>query len=116
MSILQNKSFLLWLILLTLLIFAIFPLRGQTYHFEKQEDNYKLIEIYDKINPNTADWPSLARLPSIGEKRAKDIINYRNNSRLYDNTTTVYTNYLDLAQVRGIGEITCENIKDYLTF
>jgi DNA uptake protein ComE-like DNA-binding protein len=34
-------------------------------------------ELADRIDPNTADWQSLAALPALGEKRAKTIIEYR---------------------------------------
>src|SRR6185503_15588094 len=34
-------------------------------------------ELATKVDPNEADWPTLAALPSIGEKRAKHIIAYR---------------------------------------
>src|SRR5947208_1368924 len=35
------------------------------------------MELADKIDPNTADVPTLAALPLIGDKRAADIIAYR---------------------------------------
>src|SRR5690349_12854617 len=34
-------------------------------------------ELADRIDPNTADWPTLATLPQLGEKRAKLIVAYR---------------------------------------
>src|SRR5687767_15644894 len=34
-------------------------------------------ELATKIDPNDADWPTLAALPSIGERRARDIIAHR---------------------------------------
>ncbi|HEV2294047.1 MAG TPA: helix-hairpin-helix domain-containing protein [Tepidisphaeraceae bacterium] len=34
-------------------------------------------ELADKIDPNTADWQTLAALPGLGEKRARTIIQYR---------------------------------------
>src|SRR5215213_594330 len=34
-------------------------------------------DLADRIDPNTATWQELAVLPQIGEKRAKDIVSYR---------------------------------------
>ena len=38
-------------------------------------------ELADRIDPNTADWQTLAALPGIGERRAKDIVAYRERER-----------------------------------
>ena len=112
-----GKTFLLWCVLLVFAAANFLQLRGNTYRPEMQA--FKMsneVSINDKINPNTADWTSLARLPGIGEKRAKDIIYYRNNQKKYDNSTAVYKEYTDLANVKGIGKLTCEQIRDYLIF
>src|SRR5207302_6512491 len=34
-------------------------------------------ELADRIDPNTADWQTLAAIPTLGEKRARDIVRYR---------------------------------------
>ena len=31
-------------------------------------------ELADRIDPNTADWQTLAALPGIGERRARDVV------------------------------------------
>ena len=112
----KAKTLILWLILLITGIFLFLQTHVQSYYPDKHENMGNIIEINEKINPNTADWPSLARLPGIGVKRAKDIINYRNKQNLYDNTSTVFTDYTDLAKINGIGKITCDNIRGYLIF
>ena len=38
-------------------------------------------ELADRIDPNTADWQTLAALPGIGERRARDIVGYRERKR-----------------------------------
>lgn len=74
-------------------------------------------DLNDKINPNTASWQSMARLPGIGEGKSRAIIDYReeyikkNKSELI-----VFNHYKDLCNVRGIGEITAEKMKEYLCF
>jgi len=116
LSVKPGKTILLCCLLLVFTADNYLQVITKAYLPVKQEDKYNVIAINDKINPNLADWPSLARLPGIGEKRAKDIINYRNNQKIYDNTSTIYNEYTDLAKVNGIGTITCEQIRDYLIF
>lgn len=60
------------------------------------------------VNINTADAETIASLPSIGPKMAKDIIDYRN----------AHGQYLfkeDLIEVRGIGPKTLGKIKELIT-
>src|SRR5215212_8805838 len=34
-------------------------------------------DLADRLDPNVADWQSLAVLPQLGEKRAREIVDYR---------------------------------------
>jgi len=63
------------------------------------------------INPNNADWPSLARLPGIGESKAKAIIRYRNQP-----ASQGFKTAMDLKNIKGIGDVTVQNIAPYLNF
>ena len=60
------------------------------------------------ININTATLPELCILPSIGEKKAQAIIDYRNDNGRF---VTVE----DIMKVSGIGEVLFEKIKNYIT-
>jgi competence protein ComEA len=60
-----------------------------------------------KVNINTASKEQLMTLPGIGESKANQIINYRNN--------TPFKNIEDLKNVTGIGDSTFDNLKDYIT-
>ena len=60
-------------------------------------------EVADKIDPNTADAASLAALPSIGEKRAQDIIDYREGRRTHEPDGVVFNGAEDLLRIRGFG-------------
>ena len=62
----------------------------------------------ERINVNTADVYDLQRLPGIGEKRAQDIVSYRE-------ANGPFACVEDLCQVTGIGEGTVEKLKDYAT-
>ena len=61
-----------------------------------------------KIDINRAEPWLLEALPGIGEGRAQDIMDYRNENDPFKRIE-------DLLQVKGIGEGTLEKIKDYIT-
>jgi len=61
-----------------------------------------------KIDINRAEPWLLEALPGIGETRAQDIVDYRNENGPLKRIE-------DLLQVKGIGEGTFEKIKDYIT-
>ena len=61
-----------------------------------------------KIDINRAEPWFLEALPGIGETRAQDIADYRNENGPFKRIE-------DLLQVKGIGEGTFEKIKDYIT-
>ncbi|MCL2036634.1 MAG: helix-hairpin-helix domain-containing protein [Oscillospiraceae bacterium] len=60
-----------------------------------------------KININTADFHELQTLPGIGEGRASGIIKYR--TEVGDFRTIE-----EIMEVPTIGEVTFENIRDYI--
>ena len=62
-----------------------------------------------QININTATKTELTLLPGIGESRAQDIIDYRNE---YGRFTVPE----DLLNIKGIGEAILENIRPYIVF
>lgn len=61
-----------------------------------------------KININTADVNELRGLSGIGEKRAQDIIAYREEHGSFQNIE-------ELQEVSGIGEKTVENLRSSVT-
>ncbi|MBI4581962.1 MAG: helix-hairpin-helix domain-containing protein [Planctomycetes bacterium] len=68
-----------------------------------------------RIDPNTATWVELTRLPGIGEVTAKRIVAYREERRTAPGQP-VFTSAESLASVKGIGPKTVEAIRDHLTF
>lgn len=58
------------------------------------------------INVNTADLYDLQRLPGIGEKRAQDIIAYREEHGPFQTVD-------ELTNVSGIGPVILENLREY---
>ena len=74
-------------------------------------------ELGNEIDVNRADWSSLARLPGIGEVRAKAIVSYREEvRRSKGGEMMVFRRSDDLDGVKGIGPRTVEQIEPYLTF
>ena len=61
-----------------------------------------------KININRADIQELTRLPGIGEKKASDIVYYREKNGNFKKID-------DIINVTGIGTTTFERIKDQIT-
>jgi DNA uptake protein ComE-like DNA-binding protein len=74
-----------------------------------------------RIDPNTATWPELTRLPRIGEQTAKRIVEYRETHRPAGDpgaaaSPPVFACPQDLRKVHGIGPKTVEQIAPHLKF
>ena len=74
---------------------------------DKQEKPQSLLEG-EKININTASALDLERLPGIGEKRAQDIVAYREEHGPFQSVE-------ELDNVRGIGAGILSGLRDYVT-
>ena len=81
------------------------PPQGPRYH-----------EVADRIDPNTADAASLAALPMIGEKRAQDIVDFRDARRTRAPDRPVFARPEDLLQIKGFGQASVETLRPYLLF
>jgi hypothetical protein len=75
-------------------------------------------ELADRIDPNAADWQTLAALPGLGERKARDIVEYRERKRsqAHDPALVVFDAPGDLLYIRGIGVAIVEGLKPYLEF
>jgi len=72
--------------------------------------------VEQRIDPNTAPWPELARLPEVGESMAKQIVAYREQHRPASRTGLVFRSLRDLEPIPGIGPKTLDEIAPYLKF
>ena len=61
-----------------------------------------------KVNINTADSVTLQTIPGIGPSKAARIIEYRDSQGRFKKID-------DIKNVTGIGDMTFENIKGYIT-
>jgi hypothetical protein len=76
-----------------------------------------LRQVEVRIDPNTAGWAQLARLPDIGEVLAKRIVQYREQRRATSaGDAVVFRTPEDLDAVHGIGPKTVAAMRDYLRF
>lgn len=73
-------------------------------------------ELDDRIDPNLVDWPALAAMPNIGEKRAREIVAYREQFVVTHPGEIAFKTADDLAKVRGIGPAIVSQISKYLRF
>ena len=73
-------------------------------------------ELESRIDPNSADWQTLAAIPGLGEKRAKAIVAYRDSMHRLNSGRLVFQRPADLLQIRGIGAATVDNLRPYLVF
>jgi len=73
-------------------------------------------ELADRLDPNTATWQELAVLPQIGEKRAREIVAYREAFRARQPNVLPFARPQDLMEVKGIGPAMVETIRPHLAF
>ena len=73
-------------------------------------------ELASRIDPNVADWQTLAAIPTLGEKRARQIVQYRERMRSANPSPVIFRDPTDLLHIPGIGRATMENLRPYLLF
>ena len=80
----------------------------------------RIAQVETRIDPNTATWAELARLPDVGESLAREMVAYREAQRAQagDATapTVIFRSLKDLDPIPGIGEKKLKRIAPYLKF
>ena len=84
---------------------SVFLLIMGSYFWHRNQVNGGLIEFDDLpgrntsylVDINTASWPEFANLPGVGEKLAREIVNYRTQIGGFQRTE-------QLLEISGIGE------------
>ena len=73
-------------------------------------------ELADRIDPNLASADELAALPLIGERRARDIVTYRERYVAEHPGKVAFEEPNDLLAIRGIGASILAQIRPFLIF
>ena len=73
-------------------------------------------ELADRLDPNRASEQELSVLPQLGEKRAKEIVRYREQYRAEGRGQTPFQKAEDLLVIKGIGVSLLTTIRPYLVF
>lgn len=72
--------------------------------------------LLDRLDPNTASAAELSALPTIGPVRAEAIVTYREQWRARHPGEVPFASVEDLANVKGIGPATIEQLRPWLWF
>jgi DNA uptake protein ComE-like DNA-binding protein len=76
----------------------------------------RAIEIADRLDPNTADAAAMAAIPNLGEKRAQQIVDYREKFIGEHPGKRAFDSVDDLLRLKGFGIATVGNLEPYLVF
>ena len=79
-----------------------------------QESRYG--ELADRLDPNTADADALAAIPALGEKKAQQIVEYREDFVRSHPGQLAFVEPRDLLKIKGIGVSTVNNMEPFLVF
>ena len=112
----QRRALLLLLSILLIALAVRFVLNRQYVSDPQPPQGARYHELASRLDPNSADWQSLATIPSLGEKRARQIVAYRDQLAAQNGGAAVFRRPSDLLRIRGIGRATVENLKPYLKF
>jgi competence ComEA-like helix-hairpin-helix protein len=74
-------------------------------------DSARVAAVRQRVNPNTASFSSLRRLPDLGPAHAKAILDYR-----AAHGPAPFRTADDLTRIPGIKAATVANFRDYLDF
>jgi DNA uptake protein ComE-like DNA-binding protein len=112
----QRRALLLLLSVLLVVLCIRFALNRQFVPTPQAPEGARAGELATRIDPNTADWQTLAAIPGLGEKRSKDIVAFRERMRGGNSGRPIFQRASDLRRIRGIGPATVANIEPYLIF
>jgi len=112
----QRRVLLVLLALLFVLLSVRYALHPSYVSDPQPERPARFDELADRIDPNISDWATLAALPGVGEKRARDIVAFRDESKHYAPAVPAFARREDLLKVKGIGLAMLEGMEPYLSF
>src|SRR5438270_6725095 len=108
----SQRRALILLLAIFLLVLVFGYIRNRAYVPVPQPSRgMRADELASRVDPNTADWQTLAAIPMLGEKRAREIVAYRDHLRVRDGADVVFKEPHDLLRIRGIGLSMIENLR-----
>src|ERR1700722_18011281 len=84
--------------------------------FPQPPEGSRYNELADRLDPNTADAAALAAIPTLGEKKAEQIVEYRQDFVHSHPGQPAFAEPRDLLKIKGIGVSTVNNMEPYLVF
>jgi hypothetical protein len=113
----RQRSVILGLVILLFVYLTSRAVLHRQYVADPQPINpSRAAELADRIDPNTADAATQAALPSIGEKRARDIVAYREQFVADHPGRVAFRSAADLLPIKGFGGAIVSSIEPYLLF
>jgi DNA uptake protein ComE-like DNA-binding protein len=112
----QRRALLALLSIFLLFLVGRFALNREHISDPQPPQGSRAAELASRVDPNDADWQTLSTIPTLGEKRAKEIVAYRERIRSAMPPAIAFKSATDLLHIRGIGAATIENIRPYLIF
>ena len=114
----QRRVLLVLLTILLISLVARYALNSMYVSDPQPETGPRYGELADRIDPNTVDWQTLAALPGIGERRARDIVEYRERKRTQAHAPNLVVFRVpgDLLYVKGVGLGILQALQPFLLF
>ena len=113
----RQRRAIVILVAAILIYLTIRLIRNPLYVSDPQpRDGPRAAELADRVDPNTADVSTLAALPMIGQRRAEDIVEYRERFAAQNPGQVAFGRLEDLLRIRGFGTAMIEHLRPYLIF
>jgi hypothetical protein len=115
-SLSQRRALIALLFVLFVALCIRYALNRQYVPDPQSAQGWRYNDLLSRIDPTPADWQTLAAVPGLGEKRAREIVSYRDRLRKSNPNAVAFHAPADLRRVRGIGAATSANLRPYLVF
>jgi DNA uptake protein ComE-like DNA-binding protein len=112
----QQRGVTVLLAILLVILFVRLLLNSQTAPYPTTAPGPVSDQLADRIDPNTATVAELASIPDLGEKRAADIVQFRDQYVAKHPNRPAFRKLSDLEQIRGIGPGIADDMEPYLKF
>lgn len=112
----QQRGVMVLLAILLVILFVRLLLNSQTVPNPTTAPGPAADQLADRIDPNTASEAELAAIPDLGEKRAAEIVQFRNQYVAEHPGRPAFRKLSDLERIRGIGPGISDDMEPYVKF